>query len=103
MVGADGLAFTVTAIGADVDSQPFPFITVTVQLPEVVTLIELLVELFDHVFPDPADDVRSTLPPAQNVVAPLGVIVGTAGLVLTVTTTGADDVEHPLTFVNVTE
>jgi xanthosine utilization system XapX-like protein len=35
-------------------------------------------------------DVSVTLPPAQNVVGPLGVIVGVAGIALTVTLV-ADD------------
>jgi hypothetical protein len=35
-------------------------------------------------------DVSVTLPPAQNVVGPPGVIVGVAGSALTVTTVAAD-------------
>ena len=35
-------------------------------------------------------DVKLTLPPAQKVVGPLGVITGPAGAGVTVTTTGVD-------------
>lgn len=48
----------------------------------------------DHVFPETADDVNVTEPPAQNVVGPLAVIVGTAGIGFTVTTVGTDVEEH---------
>jgi hypothetical protein len=42
------------------------------------------------------EDVRVTEPPAQNVVGPLAVIVGTAGIVFTITLTGADAADvHP--------
>jgi hypothetical protein len=40
-------------------------------------------------------DVRVTLPPAQKVVGPLAVIVGVAGCVLAVTTTGAEVAVQP--------
>jgi hypothetical protein len=42
-------------------------------------------------------DVSVTLPPAQNVVGPPGVIVGVAGAGFTVTLVAADAaLEHPL-------
>src|SRR5260221_535463 len=58
--------------------------------------------LRDHWFPVALLDVRVTLPPAQKVVGPPGVIVGVAGIGLTVTfvVPGAD--VHPMT-VMVTE
>lgn len=40
-------------------------------------------------------DVSVTLPPAQNVVGPLGVIVGVDGWALAVTTVGADVAVQP--------
>ena len=41
-------------------------------------------------------ELSVTDPPVQNVVAPLGVIVGAAGIGLTVTATAADGaLEHP--------
>ena len=42
------------------------------------------------------EDVNVTDPPAQNVVEPLAVIVGTAGIVLTMTFTGDEAADvHP--------
>jgi hypothetical protein len=42
-------------------------------------------------------DVKVTLPPVQNVVGPPGVMVGVAGIGLTVTVVVADDaLEQPL-------
>ena len=38
-------------------------------------------------------DVRVTLPPAQNVVGPDGLIVGVAGVGFTVTVTGSETAE----------
>jgi hypothetical protein len=39
----------------------------------------------------PADDVKVTLPPVQNINGPPAVIVGVAGNALTVTTVAAED------------
>lgn len=39
----------------------------------------MVVSPVDHVFPEGAEDVNTTEPPEQNVVAPPGVIVGVAG------------------------
>ena len=50
----------------------------------------------------PFGAVRVTLPPAQNVVGPLGVIVGVAGFGLTVTTVAAEVELQPLPSVTVT-
>ena len=48
-------------------------------------------------------DVSSTLPPVQNVAGPPGVIVGVAGIGLTVTVTATDCMDmHPLAPVIVT-
>jgi hypothetical protein len=46
-----------------------------------------------HRLPDAALEVKSTLPPPQNVVAPEGVIVGVGGVGFTVTTTGVETAE----------
>ena len=48
---------------------------------------------FDQTFPLPADEIRMTLPPWQNVVAPVAVMVGVAGRALTVTVVPADGAE----------
>jgi len=45
---------------------------------------------FDHAFPVVAEDVNKTVPPEQNVVGPLALMVGVAGNRLTVTTVGVD-------------
>jgi hypothetical protein len=52
--------------------------------------------------PVAADDVRITLPPAQNVVGPPALIVGCGGKGLTVTVVGDEAAEHPYTSVIVT-
>ena len=44
----------------------------------------------------PAVEVNVTLPPAQKVVGPEGVIVGVAGKAFTVTTVGAEVAVQPL-------
>ena len=44
----------------------------------------------DHTLPVAELDVRVTLPPVQNVVDPLGVIVGVAGRGFTVTEAAAE-------------
>ena len=44
----------------------------------------------DHWLPVALLDVRVTLPPVQNVVGPPGVIVGVAGIGLTVTVVAAE-------------
>ncbi len=43
-----------------------------------------------HWLPDTLDEVSVTLPPAQNVVGPPGVIVGVGGAGLTVTVVAED-------------
>ena len=65
----------------------------------MVTVIDGVVAPFDQRFPLAAEDVNTTLPPAQNVVAPPAVIVGVAGKALTVTVVPADcpEVQLPLT------
>lgn len=44
------------------------------------------------------EDVSVTVPPEQNVVGPLAVMVGTAGIAVVVTVTGAEGADvHPNT------
>jgi hypothetical protein len=92
--GVAGTAFTVTVVGNDVEEH-VPFDTDTVYVPELVTVILWEVALFDHVFPVAEDEVSTTEPPEQKVVAPFGAIVGVAGGLTTVTVTGCDVAEHP--------
>lgn len=56
-------------------------------------MIDCVVAPFDQRFPFAADDVNTTLPPAQKVVAPPAVIVGVVGNAFTVTVVPADAIE----------
>lgn len=96
MVGTGGNEFTVTVCGAEVpEEHPFE-ITCTKNVPEAFTVIDWVVAPFDQKLLLDEEEVRVTEPPAQKVVGPLAVIVGTAGMVLTITVTGADEAEvHP--------
>jgi len=102
IVGADGFAFAVTTVGAEVELQPFPSMTVTVYEPELDTTIDCVVAVVDQRYVYPLGAVSVTLPPAHNVVGPLGVIVGVGGFGLTVTTVGAEVELHPLPSLTVT-
>ena len=58
-----------------------------------------VVSPFDHRYEELAVEVRVTLPPAQNVVGPEGVMVGVAGRGLTVTDVASDGrLRHPYVF-----
>jgi len=48
ITGVDGLALTVTDVAAEVALQPLAFVTVTLNEPEVVTLIDCVVAPFDQ-------------------------------------------------------
>jgi hypothetical protein len=76
-----GAGLTVTVTGADVP----PHVDVTLYVPEVVTVILCDVALLLQVFPEGMLEVRTTLPPAQNVSGPLAVIIG--GVLPTATVT----------------
>ena len=60
--------------------------------------MDCVVAPFDQTFPVADDDVRTTVPPVQKVVAPPAVIVGVVGKALTVTVVPVDvaDVQVPL-------
>jgi hypothetical protein len=89
----DGKGLTVTTVGAELAEQ-FPFDTVTEYDPLCVTVMDGVVAPLDQVFPVVLDDVSTTEPPAQNVVALPAVIVGVVGKGLTVTTVGAELAEQ---------
>src|SRR5712691_13445204 len=95
------LALTVTAVGVDVALHPLASVTVTLELPLALTVIDDVVAPFDQRYDDPLDAVSVTLPPAQNVVGPPAVILA-VGLALTVTVVGAGVVLQPLALVTVT-
>jgi hypothetical protein len=50
---------------------------------------------FDHEFPVDSEEVKMTFSPSQNVKDPFEVIVGIAGIGLTVTVVGNEVAEHP--------
>jgi len=79
VIAGAGSGLTVTLAGADVALQP-AFVTVTVYVPPVETVIDGVVAPFDQEYDDAplaADNV--TEPPAQNVVGPLAVIAASGG------------------------
>src|SRR3989338_2618222 len=85
MVGVAGVGFTVTVSLIEFpEEQPFS-ITSTVKFPEVVTVMNCVVSPVDHKLSVADDEVRTTDPPAQNVVGPLAEMVGVAGVGFTVT------------------
>lgn len=103
MVGIGGTGFTVIVVEAAADVQPFAE-TVKVYVPLVLTTIDCVVSVVDQVFPVAEEDVSVTEPPVQNAIGPLAVMVGVAGIGLTVTTVGTDEDEQlPLTTVTVYE
>jgi hypothetical protein len=80
-------------MGADTEEQP-KFETVTVYVPDVETVSDCVFAPAYQVFPVADEEVRVTEPPAQKVVGPLVVIVGTGGSGFTVTVVAADIDEH---------
>jgi hypothetical protein len=96
ITGAVGLGFTVTGNPAEMAVQPAALLVVTVYVPLTVAEMELVVSAVDHTLLEDELERRVTLPPSQNVVGPPGEMVGTGGLLFTVTTVGADTLEHPL-------
>lgn len=99
-VGA-GSGLTVTVVAAEVPEQPFPSVTVTVNVPELLTVIACVVAPVDHKYPAAALDVNVTLPPWQKVVGPPAVIVG-VGFGFTVTVVADEVAVHPFPSVSVT-
>ena len=101
IVGVAGVAFVVTTVVAEVALQPLALVTVTVNEPEAVTLIDCVVAPFDHEYALPLDAVSVTEPPVQKVVAPEAVIVG-AGSGFTVTAVAGDVALQPFASTTVT-
>ena len=98
IVGVAGNGFTVTVVPAEVaDVQP-PLVTETVYVPDVETVMDCVVAPVDHKLPLADEEVKTTLPPAQNVNGPPALIVGVAGNGFTVTVVPADvaEVQPPL-------
>src|ERR1051326_7343934 len=94
-----GFGLTVTSVAAEVALQPLPFVTVTVYEPDDVTIIDCVVAPVNQEEVKACGAPSVTEPPAQNVVEPLGVIVGVAGFGFTVTVVAAEVALQPLPFV----
>jgi hypothetical protein len=91
VIVAVGSGFTVTVCDAGVDVQPFALVVVTVYVPDALTVIAAVVAPVDQRYETPPEAVSVTLPPAQNVVAPLGVIVAVGnGFTVTVWDAGVE-------------
>ena len=93
IVGVAGNALTVTVVAADAAELQVPLFTETEYVPAVETVMACVVAPFDQIFPVADDEVKVTLPPWQNVVAPDAVIVGVAGNGFTVTVVAAEIAE----------
>ena len=90
-----GNGLTVTTIAVEVAEQPLAL--VTVYEPLVVAVMDCVCNPFDHKYVEPVLAVKTTEPPAQNVVAPPAAIVADAdGLTVT---DAVVDVVHPLALV----
>ena len=74
MTGGEGSGVTLTSIGAEILGHPWVGVTVSEQFPVELTVIDLLVEPFDHRFPVALGEVKVTLFPAQKLVGPFGTI-----------------------------
>lgn len=65
--------------------------------------MDCVVSEVDQVFPELAEEVSTTDPPAQKVVGPPAVMDGAAGIGFSVTVVTAETLEHPNPFVTSTE
>ena len=102
-VGTGGIGVTVTSVEADVAEVQPSKVTDTVYEPAADDVMLEEVSFVDQIFPVGAEDVNTTLPPAQKLSGPLAVMVGAGGIGLEETTTGTDVCEtHPEGFVYVT-
>ena len=98
IVGVAGVGFTVTISLAETGELHPTLVTVTVNVPDAVTVMDCVVAPFDQRFPVADEEVNTTFPPEQNVVGPPAEIVGVAGMAFTVTTVAAErgEVHNPL-------
>lgn len=94
MITTDGLGLTEVEVAADVAEQPLELVTVTVNVPELPTVMDCVVAPLLHNQEDPAEAVSTTLFPEQKVVGPPAVIFA-AGTGFTVTVVGAEVPVHP--------
>ena len=85
IVGVEGVVLTVTEMVFDAGETQFPSSTVTEYDPEVETVIDCVVAPVDQTLLLADDEVNTTEPPEQNVVAPPAVTTGVVGIGFTVT------------------
>lgn len=93
IVGVAGVGLTVTIVATEVLVQPDAFETVTENDPVLVTMIDCVVAPLDHKYPVEFGADNVTVLPAQIVVEPLALIVGTAGIGLTVTVVPVEEAD----------
>jgi hypothetical protein len=101
VISAVGSGLTVTVVAAEVALQPFAFVMVTLYEPPAVTLMDCVVAPLDQRYELAPEAVSVTLPPAQNVVAPLAVMAA-VGSGFTVTVVAAEVLLQPFASVTVT-
>jgi hypothetical protein len=97
-----GLAFTATVVADEVALHPPAPVTVTINEPELFTVMDCVVAPLFQRYELPALAVNTTEPPVQKLVTPLGVIVAT-GTGFTEIVVGVDVALHPAPFVTWTE
>ena len=95
-----GLA-AMTTRGDEIPMHPFPLVTVTSYVPDVITVMACVEAPVLHVYELADDEVSMTEPPRQNVVGPFGVMAG-VGFAFTVTVTAVALPRHPLLLVTIT-
>jgi hypothetical protein len=85
LIVGTGELLTLTFTEFEVDEQPSLLVTVTVYVPDEVTLMSCVCRAFDQRFPVVALELKVTVPPVQKDVGPLDVIAGIAGNAFTTT------------------
>jgi hypothetical protein len=101
-VGVTGTGLTVIVVEPLAEVHPLPFVTFTVYVPPALTVIDCVVAPVLQVFPVVLDDVKTTLPPAQNVNGPLAETVGVLGNGFTVMVVDAVEEVQPFPSVTLT-
>ncbi len=102
-VGPAGVGFTVTVIAFEGAEVQFPSFTTNEKVPDASTVIDCVVAPFDQILPVALLEVKITLSGVQNVVGPLAVTVGPAGVGLTVTVIAFEGAETQLPSSTTTE
>lgn len=96
-----GLGLTVVVVADEVAEHPLALVTLTVNEPDSLSVMDWVVAPLLHNQELPADAVSTTLSFEQKVVLPFAVIVA-AGMGFTVTTVAAEVPVQPPAWVTVT-